>query len=114
MPVVTIQALPDSSVKIDAILGGVVKSLAAAIETTTDNVWANFTPMVAVSEGETAERKRAYHIIVTVLASPRPEEHVQLGLAAIAKVVADGFGVPPARVWAHWVVLDPKRVFAGG
>jgi phenylpyruvate tautomerase PptA (4-oxalocrotonate tautomerase family) len=111
MPVVTIQALnPKDEAKIDTTLAKVVNDLAAAIGTVPTNIWANFTPMAAVREGDLKD----YHTIITVLANPRPEESIRKGLKAVADAVSTGLGVKMEKVWIRWVDLPPGRVFADG
>ncbi len=115
MPVVTIQALPPSDpTQIGTLLAGVSSELTTALSTVPSNVWVNFTPMAAVSEGDGTAENTDYHPIVTVLANPRPEESVQQGLQAVAKAVAAGLKVKLESVWVHWVDLTPGRVFWDG
>lgn len=111
MPVVTIQALlPEDQDQIDRTLNKVVHDLAKAIDTVPSNVWANFSPMTAVQEGDHDQ----YHPIITVLANPRPEESIRKGLTAVAGAVAAGLGVKKEKVWIRWVDLPPGRVFSDG
>jgi hypothetical protein len=115
MPVVTIQALPpEESARVDELLSQVVGVLASALETTPSNVWANFSPMAQVREGDSAHGQSGYHPIVTVLANPRPDALIHAGLHAVAKAVASGLEIPLERVWIHWVTLNPGQVFADG
>ena len=112
MPIVTIQALEPADVrKLDALLSAVVSALSAAIGTTPENVWANFTPMAAVQEGDSTDD---YHPVVTILAQPRPDDAVRKGLEAAAKAVAEGLEVPLEKVWVHWANVEPSRIFADG
>lgn len=111
MPVVTIQALPPKDQEqITRTLDKVVHDLAKAIDTVPSNIWANFSPMAAVKEGDLLD----YHPIITVLANPRPEDSIRKGLAAVAGAVACGLGVKKEKVWVRWVDLPPGRAFADG
>ena len=115
MPVVTIHALPpDEPAKIELTLQRVVSDLSSALQSVPGNVWANFTPMAAVREGDAPDGRRDYHLVVTVRANPRPQAQVDRGLEAVAKAVSAGLGVPLERVWVHWMPLEGGRVFANG
>jgi hypothetical protein len=113
MPIVTINAISaDVSARIDTTLERVVTGLAAALGTDTSNVWAQFAPLTAVQEG--SHRGENYHVVVTVLANPRPDDVVAQGLHAVAAAVISGLGISQDRVWIHWVDLPARRVFASG
>ena len=112
MPIVTIQALePADPRTLDQLLGSVVRDLAAALGTEPGNVWANFSPMAAVQEGDSTED---YHPVVTILAQARPEDAMRKGLEAVAKAVSAGLELPLEKAWVHWVTVEPTRVFADG
>ncbi|HVE14186.1 MAG TPA: hypothetical protein VNI01_12375, partial [Elusimicrobiota bacterium] len=96
--------------RVERMLADVVRDVSAAIGTTPANVWANFSPMAAVREGDGA----SYHPVVTILANPRPKGLVDRGLEAAAKAVAAGLGVPLEKVWVNWATLPPGQVFADG
>jgi phenylpyruvate tautomerase PptA (4-oxalocrotonate tautomerase family) len=115
MPIVKILALPPKdSNQIDDILTEVARKLAAALDTTPNNVWVHFVPLTHFCEGESVPAESVYHPVITVLANPRPEELIKRGLQAVATAVAAGLELPLENIWIHWVDLPPGRVYADG
>jgi hypothetical protein len=112
MPVVTIQALtPNDPQKVSQTLKAVVQGLAAALNTANENVWAHFTPVSALSEGDNVFGGDEYHPVISVLANPRSQELINNGLNAIASAVSAGLGIKKENIWIHWVDLPPGRVY---
>lgn len=56
----------------------------------------------------------APHLVVMILASPRPEETVRQAMTEIAETLADHRNLGAYQVWIHWTDLPPGRTFANG
>ncbi|UQN08567.1 hypothetical protein [Deinococcus sp. QL22] len=54
------------------------------------------------------------HLVVTVMANPRPDETVRQAMSDIAGVLVEHLKLDPHQVWIHWTDLPPARTFANG
>jgi len=110
MPVVIVRAqkVADPAGLLEAIR----VRLADSLQGSPANVWAQWAPPSAVSDGWTEEP--GYRVIVTIMADPRPEELVARGLSAVGEAVAEQLGIPTTSVWVHWQDLPPKTKWTGG
>jgi hypothetical protein len=112
MPVIHVRTTPTSGLDAASALGGIARSVAAAVPCAVDGVWCTFVPLAAQTIGDREGRI----VYVDVWIRPREGDAPAAGraLEAACRAAATGFGVPLEDVWGTLRPVEPGRVFAGG
>lgn len=69
-------------------------------------LWVHFAPLSYLQEGLQGTLD-APHLVVTVLANPRPDETVRQAMTEIAQTLNGHLNLSAHQVWIHWSDLPP-------
>lgn len=114
MPVITLHTpdlyVPEQVQHLSETLAG---RLALTLRVPPHLPWVHFVHLTHVQEGLHGTVDTP-HLVVTVLANPRPDEVVHQAMTDIAGTLAEQLHLDPDRSWIHWTDLPPRRTFADG
>jgi len=114
MPVLTLYTLDThSSERVQCLADALVQRLSPRLNVPPELLWVHVTPLAHLQEGLHGTVDTP-HLVVTVMANPRPDETVRQAMSDIAETLVEHLKLELHQVWIHWMDLPPARTFANG